>query len=57
MRVQDIMTRDIRTVAPHTSAEDAWNLMRAQDIHHLVVTKGSQVVGRLSDRDAVGRRR
>jgi acetoin utilization protein AcuB len=48
MRVQDVMTEG--------AAEDAWNTMRFNRIHHLVVTKGRQIVGVLSDRDAGGPR-
>jgi CBS domain-containing protein len=56
MRVQDVMTEGVKTIAPAAAAEDAWNAMRLNRIHHLVVTKGERVVGVLSDRDAGGRR-
>ena len=56
MRVQDIMTTGVKTITPATAAADAWNTMRINRIHHLVVIKESQVVGVLSDRDAGGRR-
>jgi CBS domain-containing protein len=56
MRVQDVMTEGVKTIAPTAAAEDAWNVMRLNRIHHLVVTKGPRVVGVLSDRDAGGRR-
>jgi acetoin utilization protein AcuB len=56
MRVQDVMTEDVKTIAPTSAAEDAWELMRRHQFHHVVVTRGSQVVGILSDRDAAGRR-
>lgn len=56
MRVQDVMTRNVKTIAPGAAAEDAWNAMRLNRIHHLVVTRGRQVVGVVSDRDAGGRR-
>ena len=56
MRVQDVMTEGVKTISPTTVAEDAWNIMRLNRIHHLVVTNGKQVVGVLSDRDAGGRR-
>lgn len=55
MRVQDVMTEHVVTIAPTVPAEDAWNLMRTRDIRHLVVTDASGVVGVLSDRDAGGR--
>jgi CBS domain-containing protein len=56
MRVQDVMTEGVKTIAPTANAENAWNMMRFNGIHHLVVTKGQRVVGVLSDRDAGGRR-
>ena len=56
MRVRDVMTEDVKTIAPTAAAEDAWNTMRFNRIHHLVVTKGRRVVGVLSERDAGGRR-
>jgi acetoin utilization protein AcuB len=56
MRVQDVMTEGVKTIAPTATAEDTWNMMRLNRIHHLVVTKGRRVVGVLSDRDAGGRR-
>ena len=56
MRVQDVMTEGVKTIAPTAAAEDAWNTMRFNRIHHLVVTKGRQIVGVLPDRDAGGRR-
>ena len=50
MRVQDVMTKGVKTIAPTAAAEDAWNVMRLNRIHHLVVTKANRVVGVLSDR-------
>ena len=55
MRVQEVMTEGVQTVTPATPARDAWNLMKTNSIHHLVVTEGREVVGLLSDRDAGGR--
>jgi CBS domain-containing protein len=56
MRVQDLMTRGVKTIAPTAGADDAWNLMQLHGIHHLVVTTGADVVGVLSNRDAGGTR-
>jgi signal-transduction protein with cAMP-binding, CBS, and nucleotidyltransferase domain len=56
MRVQDLMTADVKTVSPTAPAEDAWNEMRLKGIKHLVVVKGRRAVGVLSDRDAGGDR-
>jgi acetoin utilization protein AcuB len=55
MRVQDVMTKDVQTISPMQPAEQAWEVMRAGRIHHLVVTDGSRIVGVLSDRDVGGR--
>jgi CBS domain-containing protein len=56
MHVQDVMTEGVRTIPPTADAEEAWNVMRINRIHHLVVTKGKQIVGVISDRDAGGHR-
>jgi CBS domain-containing protein len=56
MRVQDVMTNNVKTVASAVPAEDAWNIMRAEGIHHLVVVDGAMVTGLLSARDAGGPR-
>jgi CBS domain-containing protein len=50
------MTEGVQTISTATAAEDAWHLMRERRIHHLVVKRGSQVVGVLSERDVGGRR-
>jgi acetoin utilization protein AcuB len=50
------MTKVVMTVSPETPAETAWERMRLNRIHHLVVTRGSEIVGLISDRDAGGRR-
>jgi len=55
MRVQDVMTRRVSTVAAAATAEQAWELMRMKRIHHLVVTEGREIVGVISDRDLGGR--
>jgi CBS domain-containing protein len=55
VRVQDIMSEAVQTVTPATEAGDAWILMRAKGIHHLVVTEGRRIIGVVSDRDLGGR--
>ena len=58
MRVHEIMTKRVQTVAHTENAEAAWNLMRWKRIHHLVVTgEGGEVVGVVSARDLGGRDR
>ena len=56
MRVQDVMSEDVKTIAPTSAAADAWELMRQHQFHHVVVTRGTEVVGVLSDRDVGGAR-
>ena len=51
MRVQEVMTRKVETIAPEESAEAALQRMRVNRIHHLVVLRGKKVVGIVSDRD------
>lgn len=56
IRLQDIMSTDVKTVSPGVDAERAWNLMQQHDIHHLVVVDGRDVVGVISARDLGGNR-
>jgi CBS domain-containing protein len=56
MRVQDVMTEGIDSVAPETKADTAWETMRVNGTHHLIVKKGSDLVGVFSHRDAGGAR-
>jgi CBS domain-containing protein len=56
MRVRDVMTEGVKTIAPTAAAEVAWEMMHVNGIHHLVVTEEHRVIGVLSDRDAGGRR-
>ena len=54
MRVRDVMSTDVKSVAAGLSVEDAWRRMRAERIHHLVVLDGTVIAGVISDRDAGG---
>ena len=55
MRLQDIMSTDIKTVTPSVTVATARNLMRLDGIHHLLVLDDRRVVGVVSDRDLGGR--
>lgn len=55
MRIREVMTKDVETVAPTLQAADAAARMRLNRIHHLVVKEGRAIVGVLSDRDVRGR--
>ena len=54
MRLQDIMQRNVETIAPQDSVVMANELMWRKSIHHLVVVDGGKVVGILSDTDLGG---
>ena len=56
MRLMEIMTTKVETASPSEEAEKAFQRMRTQRIHHLVVMDGRQVVGVLSERDVGGTR-
>ena len=51
MRLQDIMSRGIKTTRPEASGAEAKNAMRTSGIRHLLVLNGREVVGIVSDRD------
>ena len=55
MRVFEVMTEGVKTVRPTMPAADAWELMRRNRIHHLIVTSGTDIVGVLSERDTGSR--
>lgn len=51
MRVQEVMSRAVQTVSVAESAENARQRMRTNRIHHLVATRGTEIVGVVSSRD------
>jgi CBS domain-containing protein len=50
------MSKGVVTVPADMAAETAWERMRTQGVRHLIVTRGADVVGLISERDAGGRR-
>jgi CBS domain-containing protein len=54
MRVNEIMSSHVKTVPITASADAAWEMMRGDRIHHLVVMDGKNVAGVFSARDAGG---
>ena len=54
MRVREVMSTNVKTVAAGMPATEAWGWMRAERIHHLVVVNGTAIAGVFSDRDAGG---
>jgi acetoin utilization protein AcuB len=51
MHVRDFMKTRVDRISGADSAENALARMRQKRIHHLVVTRGSEVLGVVSDRD------
>lgn len=54
MRVYEVMSKAVETVKPAVHATEAKNRMHQRNIHHLVVTDGSQLAGIISERDLGG---
>jgi CBS domain-containing protein len=53
-RLKDIMSSPVEVIGPEASAAEARDRMRKGRIHHLVVKRGREVVGILSERDLDG---
>jgi CBS domain-containing protein len=51
MRLRDIMSEAVETISPQASIEDARDLMRRQEVRHLVVAEAGAIVGVLSRHD------
>ncbi|ANP44528.1 inosine-5-monophosphate dehydrogenase [Candidatus Viadribacter manganicus] len=51
MLVRDNMTRDVRTVAPETTIQEAARLMAEADVGALPVAAGDRLAGIVTDRD------
>ena len=51
MKVADLMSRKLITVAPDDTVEVAVQLLRRRGVRHLLVMKKNRLVGILSDRD------
>ncbi|MGB8943492.1 MAG: CBS domain-containing protein [Streptomyces sp.] len=49
--VRDVMTPGVAAVGPDASLVEAAQMMRAQDIGHVLVATAGRVVGVLTDRD------
>ncbi|MFD9634873.1 CBS domain-containing protein [Streptomyces violascens] len=49
--VREVMTAGVTTVPPDASLVEAAQLMRAQDIGNVLVTRAGRVIGVLTDRD------
>lgn len=57
MRLQEIMTEGVLTVAADEPADRAWTLMKSRGVRHLVVRgKAKEIAGVISERDLGGPR-
>ena len=55
MQLKDIMTSPVYTITEDVVAEQAWHRMQANEVRHLVVVRGKDVVGLISERDLGGK--
>ena len=51
MRLRDIMSEAVETIAPDATVDEARELMRRQDVRHLVVVANGGIAGVLSAND------
>jgi CBS domain-containing protein len=51
MKVSDVMTRDVRTIRPEQTAQEAASFMLSADAGSIPVTDGDRLVGMITDRD------
>jgi CBS domain-containing protein len=51
MKISDCMTRQVRTIAPERSIQDAARLMAEMDVGALPVGDNDRLVGMITDRD------
>ena len=55
MQISEIMTRDVETIAPDASLQQAAAAMEALGVGSLPVCDGRRLVGAITDRDIVVR--
>ena len=51
MKVADLMTRDVETIGPSATIQEAAERMKAENVGSLPVCQDSRLVGTLTDRD------
>jgi len=51
MKISDVMTRDVQTIRPDQSAQDAARFMLQGDAGSIPVTDGDRLIGMITDRD------
>lgn len=55
MQVNEVMTTDVRYIAPSTLVRDAARMMRDDDVGILPIAEDDRLIGMLTDRDIVVR--
>jgi CBS domain-containing protein len=51
MKISEVMTRDVKTVSPDTSAKDAASFMLSEDAGSMPVSEDGRLIGMITDRD------
>ena len=51
MKVSEVMTRDVQTVTPEQTAQQAASFMLSEDAGSMPVTDGDRLIGMITDRD------
>ncbi|MBA3577192.1 MAG: CBS domain-containing protein [Sphingomonas sp.] len=51
MKISDVMTRDVRTVRPDMTAQQAASFMLSEDAGSMPVSDGDRLIGMITDRD------
>ena len=51
MKIRDVMTSDVRTIAPSATLQEAARMMSETDVGVLPVAENDRLVGMLTDRD------
>ena len=51
MKVSEVMTRDVATVSPDQTAQEAASFMLSSDAGSIPVTDGNKLIGMITDRD------
>jgi CBS domain-containing protein len=52
-KIDEVMTRDPRTLTPESSVEEAARFMRDDDVGSLPLVEGTKCIGTVTDRDIV----
>ena len=51
MKISEVMTRDVQTVTPDQTAQEAASFMLGADAGSIPVTEGDRLIGMITDRD------